>query len=296
MRNLPFWLIFALLLFGSPLQAGERALPELTISAGPLVTPGLVRIGQPVTFTITTSGQAPFTYHWNFGLDLSLSDTGTTDNPTVHTYQSAGGYNGDVVVTDATGASVVGNFTVIVTDPATDVAGNGVPDQLKTDLGISSNANVQVGLQAFCFELKFKSAKIGADSLSSSDTEFFVPGVSGTLPQLGGQKLGIQIANIDRVFTITQSGKKLSATPINPAGKDKMKVRFISGGRGGVRLSFKFVGGITQQLAAFLGVTIPNSEFHVLPLYIVLGNQLFADRLFIDLATGSGGDQLGPRR
>lgn len=73
--------------------------------------------GTPVSFSATTTSQCPITsYVWNF------SDGATAYGPTPqHTFNDGGVFSGQLTVTDETGLSATGNFSVDVADAAPSV-------------------------------------------------------------------------------------------------------------------------------------------------------------------------------
>jgi PKD repeat protein len=80
----------------------------LTLAAD--LTPTVLSPGQTVDGTAQASGgQQPYSYEWDFG------DGGTSNSADAsHTYDLSGSYNATVTVTDHTGATQVGSWTVVV--------------------------------------------------------------------------------------------------------------------------------------------------------------------------------------
>jgi cytochrome c len=100
-----------------------------TANAGPALT---ANVGSAITFSqATATGTAPLSYAWNFG--DGGTETGVL-NPT-YTYQTAGTYTAELLVTDALGIPAMSTVTVTVDRSNTSVSSASADSALTGDAG-----------------------------------------------------------------------------------------------------------------------------------------------------------------
>ncbi|MCI4371348.1 MAG: PKD domain-containing protein [Thermoplasmata archaeon] len=103
--------------FAQGLDYNEQLTITSTLIARPFAPPGVVAVGQTVTFSCAPRGGVmPYRYAWNFG-DGTAGDGASV----AHEYASAGTYLVSVTVTDVTGwtnTSVLPTIAVQATSPA----------------------------------------------------------------------------------------------------------------------------------------------------------------------------------
>ncbi|MCL5678448.1 MAG: PKD domain-containing protein [Candidatus Thermoplasmatota archaeon] len=145
--------------------AGESvsASVQLTVNAAITATisysPGVVDVGQPVQFTVALKGgEAPYTEQWVFGDGY----TGSGVSP-YHVFNSSGGYDVAVTVTDALGNSYTANVSVNVSLPPSDVTILASRNVVDAGLPVTFTAEAQFGSAPLSYAWK-----LGDGSTSSS--------------------------------------------------------------------------------------------------------------------------------
>ena len=145
--------------------AGEsvNASVQLTVNAALTATisysPGAVDVGQLVQFTVALNGgESPYTEQWVFGDGY----TGSGVSP-YHVFDSSGGYDVAVTVTDAVGNSYTANARVIVSLPPSNVTILASRNVVDAGLPVTLTAEAQSGSSPLSYAWK-----LGDGSTSSS--------------------------------------------------------------------------------------------------------------------------------
>ncbi|HEY3324350.1 MAG TPA: hypothetical protein VGP72_28115 [Planctomycetota bacterium] len=264
--------------------AGETVAQPRADAVSVSISPNPARPGEAITLTAT--GNVPATYSWSMPYATPNS---STDNPATCAFASCGGQK----ISLYANGTIVGGYTVVVTDTVMDVDGDGVPTDLETALGtdpsdVSSLPTVppkdNKGYLSVWFPIKLRmnNSKIGQDTLS---IDLLIDAKERKF-STSTQKAALYFGGIVKTFTVTPVGKKFVATPDSKSKNDKMSIKIDISRFADIKI--RLTRGSFYETLSRNNSGLATANRVTIPLFAVLGDQLFADQETIRLSTKNG--------